>query len=196
MAHTTDYSKSSAQIVLDLINADNNTNFVIAALAFEKGQVLSGGRWEVIIRPMSGSGHYGDQTVNYKPTDVSEAFVNLIGDGVVKAAEGETTPSAILNSLLGLSLGEEEVLADGADATLVFSPTTTCIVRVSASEESLVWTGFIDLEISGYTEDSQNYWLVREADTSMGYGVLDRTLVNGSENDEILLSEDGKIIID
>lgn len=150
MSFTSDYTKSSVQIVLDLINNDNGSALTAGTVNLSNpGAGGSGKNSSVVVTPQVGSGYIDDQTVFYNRVDIAtvpgaRSKVFQVGD-----ATHVSDLIAEINTAYNINLGA----ADYVDALLPtfdgVTPHDTKTFDVVAAANSLVWTGTLTLTLNG-----------------------------------------------
>lgn len=195
MAHTSDFSKSAEQILLDLINATNHSNLPLSAVSIVKGQDLPAGRSTAVASSNSGSGYRGNQTFNYAQVNVGQAFPVFTGTGkIIPAAGVPNTLHGILNAALGIQLKSEDLLAYVGASQPNFSEGNVNVIKITAADISLIWDGTVDIEIATYKVNDVLSYRVRLANSAAGYGVMPAATAYDNAG-RVMLSEDGKVIV-
>lgn len=193
--HISDLSKSPEQVLLDLINAANNSNLPLTAVTIQKDQDLAGGRATAIVDSNRGSGYRGGVTVSYKQIDFDETLPLYMGEGHTFPADGvPATIEGILNRALKINLVSGDLIVNSGGQTPNFAPGHINFIQITASDDSLIWDGEIEIEIASYLDGAIPMYRVRFAPMTVGMGVMPPDTAF-TENGEVLLSEDGKIIV-
>lgn len=193
--HISDLSKSPEQVLLDLINAANNSNLPLTAVTIQKDQDLASGRATAIVGSNRGSGYRGDVTVGYKQIDFDETLPLYMGEGHTFPAAGvPATIEGILNRALNINLRAGDMIVYTGAQQPNFEQGNVNFIQITASDESLIWDGQIEIEITALTVDGVPSYRVRFAPTTVGMGVMPATTAY-DETGSVMLSEDGKIIV-
>lgn len=193
--HISDLSKSQEQVLLDLINFANQTNLPLSALTITKASDGPNRTASASLASNKFSGYRGDQTVNYRQVDFDETLPVFVGSGKVIPAAGITpTVANILNAALNINLRDSDLSVFSGDQELNFSEGYVNFFQITANEDSLIWDGEIEFEITCLQVDDVPSYRVRFAPTTFGMGVMPPT-TNYDEQGGVMVSEDGKIII-
>lgn len=193
--HVSDFSKSQEQILLDLINAANGTNLPLTALTIAKKDDLPNGKATATASANRFSGYKNAQTFGYSQIDFDDAVPTFMGGGrTVIASTVNAGVKDILNAAFNIQLKELDLQLDLGGMTPDFTEGTVNIIRIVASDESLIWDGDMDIEIRTVKIDDVLSYVVRFANTRAGFGVIPFN-ASYTEDGDVQLSEDGKIII-
>lgn len=193
--HVSDFSKSPEQVLLDLINSANGTNLPLSALTITKTQDLEGGRARANLSSNLRSGYRGEQEIGYKQVDLDESFPVFMGTGHVFPVAGvPATVEGILNRALNINLRADDLIVYTGAQQPNFEQGNVNFIQITASEESLIWDGQIEIEITALAVDGVPSYRVRFAPMTVGMGVMPTTTAY-DEAGSVMLSEDGKIIV-
>lgn len=193
--HVSDLSKSQEQVLLDLINFANNTNLPLSALTITKASDGPNRAATATLDSNLYSGYRGSQTVSYRQVDFDETLPVFVGSGKIIPAAGVTpTVVGILNAALNINLEDEDLIIYSGEQTLNFTPGHVNFFQITANEDSLIWDGQIEFEITSLMVEGVASYRIRFATTEYGMGVMPPS-TNFDENGGVMVSEDGKIII-
>lgn len=146
MAHVSNFLQAGEQILLDLINADNAKELPLTAVSFAAPAAVGGEAaaeaTSVVVSANSGSGYKGSQTFTYNRVPMS--FMNANEPDLVVETVEETIHALIpfLNSTFGIQLTEADIV-DGPIAAQ--EPNVNAVITITATPESLVFVGSVDL---------------------------------------------------
>lgn len=114
MSHITDFTKDSDQIVLDLVNHDNGTDFTLSVV--EVGPVSPDGQngrnSRVLLTAKEGTGYGGEVAIDYNRLNIAD-YAGVVHEGTIRFPLGEAVTTADfleeINNLLGTNIKVEEM---------------------------------------------------------------------------------------
>jgi len=146
---TTDYSKSSVQIILDLINAKNGTSVPLEAISFGTPAAITSDPAQaeltgITVTAVDGSGYEGSQSFTYGRVNL--AFMNANVQNLAFTTDVANTNQLLplLNSTFGINLTEDD--AENVELSPAAAGTVTSVSLV-AKAASLVFCGAASLNI-------------------------------------------------
>lgn len=149
MAHVSNYLQAPAQVLLDLINADNTTNLPLSAVSFGAPTAVdpeaTGLITNVTASATLGSGYSGSQTFTYNRVGLE--FMNVNEPDLVIETE-ETSIHALipyLNTTFGIQLTADDI-EDGVVPAQ--QPDVNQPLTITAKAGSLVWAGSVVLQLT------------------------------------------------
>lgn len=148
--HVSNFLQSGAQIVLDLINADNAKELPLSAVTFDAPvrmdpEDVENVATSVTIRATTGSGYKGEQTFNYDRVPMS--FMNVNEPDLIIETHELSVHALIpfLNTTFGIQLTTDDIV----DAPVpVQQPDVNTTLTITAAEGSLVFAGSVDLTLT------------------------------------------------
>lgn len=150
LAHfTSNFTQSSALVLLELINHDNSTSLPQSAITFGPPLITaddaSGLITNVTAFAASGSGYSGSQDFTYNRVDLGFMLVNepdlLIETEVTSVHE----LLSALNAAFGINLEASDVVDAVIPAT---QPDVNTPVTITATDDSLVWAKSVTINVT------------------------------------------------
>ena len=151
MAHVSDFTRPSKQVVLDLINADNAAALTLSVIDLGLPVAAIEGaprNTSITVTAKAGSGYSGSQTLNYNRLQLS---VFAAGKDLTFSVGNATTLNDLIdeiNALLGINLVEGDDFADVAIPPFQGGiPNETVQVTLTATAESPAYLGSLQINV-------------------------------------------------
>lgn len=143
----TDITKTSANQVYDLINAENTTTFDASTLTLGtptvNGDVSKNKNTALIVTAVGGSGYSGSMTVYYNRLDIGDFAVRTNPELSLDLVTTKTQLVSAFNSYFGCNLSDSEILD-------VLTPTPTLAgvpYTITTTAANLVYYGSININV-------------------------------------------------
>lgn len=167
MAVVTDFTKTPAAILLDLINQSNGTSIPAPALTFGLPTAATGGSptrdTDITVTAVNGSGYKGNRALHYNRVDLA-VVPGSRGATIVKGDATKVSDLlADINALWGVNIGASDIV----DADLpAFAGTAneTHDVQLVASADALVFRGSVTITVKGDDLDLATVLTVTDLD--------------------------------
>lgn len=153
MSHVSDFTQSGDKIVLDLVNADNNSFFTLSTVSVARGSAAPVTKNSTaLLTSLAGSGYSGDVHVEYDRLAL-QSFVDIFYPAGLTVQLGDATDFADLleevNTALGTNLVLDTDVATQAIPVWEGIPNETHLLTVPVLASSLVYTGQMQFTLDG-----------------------------------------------
>lgn len=148
--HVTNYSKSSIEIIYDLINAGNSTSYSSDNSELEPPRLIDGARTSIEFRSLN-PGHVGSVTLHYSRVHLSELLNLPAGsDPITIWITNNTYVVDAINFRFGINLQRADISIDGLEIDQDFEQLvgTTRTVVITAKPDSYVWIGSVTFNLT------------------------------------------------
>ena len=143
--HVSNFLQAPAQVLLDLINADNAKSLPLSAVTFDVPVEVTPGQIATIVvaTAATGSGYKGSQIFTFNRVPLS--FMNTNEPDLVLETEEASTHGLIpfLNTTFGIQLTTDDIEDTPITAA---EPDVVSQLTITAKAGSLVWHGAVTLD--------------------------------------------------